>query len=517
MQTPLRCARSPIAAALLTCALATPAHAFSQNALNGIGSPPGHDYLTGMAGLEALQVTKPNPSRQLSAKDLTVPPGLVAALRKQARQDARFAWAPYDSIISAIYGNRWVDLAGTMASDDCFDGIAQQPDELQHDHFLRGLYEAGFEGGKKAVEDSVGRFKRYFVKAATAPEGRMYFQDGGMITSDPMLADRRFFLLGRALHLIQDSFSTEHAIRSTSKPEVVIGIKTYVCTLHSQMHTKNLPLTPFVAAGSDDGDVIWKSLVGWDRKKKGSETNVRPEALAAIEASKDVFAAFLRAIDQPPANRAAAAEAEARKLAENWFVIDERAMQFRLNSMSMNTDYIHDSREQLKCQDGEADFMDQVVQMQRRCAYNMWPGGGRVNAGTFVLRDKVEIDEVMGVPYVWTMNPMGRDEPPASYVFRGKGVPKSVLASAALERLVIDSKLFEEPKPAAKAQPLKKGAQVKVHRGRKNLKKDKTYEWCEAQVGTGSHRWVPCKALPAKYQKEIPARHKASRAGAPKK
>src|SRR5205085_10522616 len=130
--------------------------------------------------------------------------------------------------------------------------------DLQHDHFLRERGEEGLEGGKRAARLSAERFKKYFVAAAWAAEGRIRFIDGGLTTRE-LDADRRWFLFGRALHLFQDSFSPEHTTR-TKDWKRVIGVKTFVCTKGSEQHTHNKPLTSTYILGDADEDIIWTSI-----------------------------------------------------------------------------------------------------------------------------------------------------------------------------------------------------------------------------------------------------------------
>jgi len=68
----------------------------------------------------------------------------------------------HDFILSAMYGQRWVDLTGTSVAtqNDCFNGLAQDPDGLQHDHFLRERGETGQDGGQRAAAKSVRRRRR---------------------------------------------------------------------------------------------------------------------------------------------------------------------------------------------------------------------------------------------------------------------------------------------------------------------------------------------------------------------
>ena len=195
-------------------------------------------------------------------------------------------------------------------------------------------------------------------------------------------------------------------------------------------------------------------------------------------------------------------------------------MAIRLNSMSMNKDYIHDNKEQLACQGGHADFMDLATEAQRKCAYNLKAGYGYVSHGDWLDPAKVEFDDALGIPYAWKSSMLTRDEPPTSFVFRGRTASQAVLASAEVVVVQADAAIYAEPAVKASGAPLKKGSTVKVHLGRKNLGKDQTYEWCEAQIGNeAKHHWVPCKALPAhvRVAKAHPSRTIAAKGQKPKK
>jgi len=152
-------------------------------------------------------------------------------------------YSGYDLVYSVIIGNRWVDIGGfsvpheTTASvfggTDCFSGVAQDPDELQHDHYLRASTDIGGGGAVTAAQTANQNFINYFIAAATAPSERMLVWDGG-VTSSLVEVDRNYFLLGRAAHLLQDSFSPEHTVRIASDNYTQLRqVKSYVCTAGS--------------------------------------------------------------------------------------------------------------------------------------------------------------------------------------------------------------------------------------------------------------------------------------------
>lgn len=405
------------AAALCT---ATGAFAFSQNSdvgmIKGAGSPPGHDHITIVAANELIE-GKVAPSRPIKAR-LTA---LGAAEKKLvdrlkvplARPDPYFPSAKRDFVLSAVYGQRWVDLTGTSVATqmDCFNGLAQDPDSLQHDHFLRERGETGLDGGQRAAERSAARFKSHFLAAAAAKPGRLTFIDGGL-TTRKLTADRGWFLFGRALHLLQDSFSPEHAVRSKEDYRKVVGVKSFVCTQGSEQHTTNKPLTATYVIGDNDEDIIWKTIpsavvaaavvqgvapgpsrvVARLARLDKSEKNVKPAALVAIEATKDLFAAFVRVLAKPEALRAKAASAEADALIAAWMTVDPPAMKARWQQAVGNVtafSFVLSQGDQKIC-DKHIDKAKAVGRAQNDCLAALTEKGA-------------EIDEVTRVPYVYRL------------------------------------------------------------------------------------------------------------------
>jgi hypothetical protein len=255
------------------------ARAFSQ--FGGV-TPVGHEWLTSRAALEVLgdahvgqgDPRQSAPLSQARARDLTISDGMRRAVRGsgyRSRSDLPLD-TPYNAIYSAVVGVRWVDMAGTSVAvesarsqgtrvgmvPNCFNAVAQNPSELQHDHFLRARGETGGSGALAAIQASVRAFRSYFIAAATAATGNIHVVDGGAAESASLLVERPAFLLGRAAHLLQDSFSTEHGIRRASEGFAKVhGIKTFVCSRDSYRHTAHYPVS-----SSDryhDGDVIWRS------------------------------------------------------------------------------------------------------------------------------------------------------------------------------------------------------------------------------------------------------------------
>lgn len=143
---------------------------------------------------------------------------------------------------------------------DCFDAAAQEPVEVQYDHFMRRYDDRSGSGGVKAATGSRQRFIQYFVAAAMAPKTTMKVWDGGGYSALTEV-DRNYFLFGRAAHLFEDAFSSEHTVRiADDNYERVRQVKSYMCAAGSEQHThSNAKIFDY-----SSGDVIWKPGTGLD-------------------------------------------------------------------------------------------------------------------------------------------------------------------------------------------------------------------------------------------------------------
>jgi hypothetical protein len=216
-------------------------------------------------------------------------------------------------------GQRWVYTAGLFVPGkhkgiNCWDAVDQMPDEVQYDHALRKTTEEGAAGFAPALQGIQQRFKKGFIEAATAPEGIIKFWDGGTVPKR-FKAHKAFFLLGRPIHLIQDSYSPEHSKRSQQDVHKVVDINSYVCTKNSGAHTHDKP----IATNIHHGDLIWApngpaSIPAMGVGQGNHDDKLRREAAGALEATKATWAAFLevRALQAPA--RAARATALADHL-----------------------------------------------------------------------------------------------------------------------------------------------------------------------------------------------------------
>lgn len=399
-----------------------PTYAFTQSGATtfiGSGIPMGHEWLTRRAAIEVLLATD---AKHLNPADPVVPNdpndprrswtiGLAKNLDLSKAQsevsriksmtfssstnptsDSRYA-STYLLVFHPIIGERWVDIAGfnvsksTLGSYNCFDVVAQEPVEVQYDHFMRQYNDAGGQGGVNAATQSQQRFIAYFVAAAMAPPTQILVWDGGAYSTQYPV-DRNYFLFGRAAHLFEDSFSLEHTVRLPSDNYTTVRqVKSYLCALGSEQHSHATPTT----FNYSSGDVIWNPGtnlgLGW-----GSyiPSNMKTNALVAMEATKDLWAAFIRTMAQPLSSRQATAQTEAQNLVKNWLNFDSNAMAaWYTNTANRDATYVLNTGDQApgqtqtQCMTGlnvgtnsQAAYVQTLATNQKVCLYNIQPVPG---------------------------------------------------------------------------------------------------------------------------------------------
>ncbi|CAH9055927.1 hypothetical protein PSECIP111951_01348 [Pseudoalteromonas holothuriae] len=325
---------------LMAFATSTNSIAFTQ--LGGSGTiPMGHEWLTRTAALEILDAehiiapdpNDPRPTWQNGlAKNIDLSTAYTEIERISAYTNNNIHYQPrFDNIYAAIVGERWVDIAGfnvSSASTDptgpnCFSAISQEPADLQQDHFMRRYDDVAGQGGVDAARRGQQRFITHFVNAAMAQNKRIKVWDGGGYSAQAEV-DHNYFLFGRAVHLFQDSFSPEHTVRLPNDNfEKIWQVKAYLCSEGAEQHSHD---TKDVLNFSS-GDVIWHEDTRldstWNSYKPSS---MKPVALVALEASKDLWAAFIRTMAVHPEQREQVARQEAQTLVDNWLSFDEQVM-----------------------------------------------------------------------------------------------------------------------------------------------------------------------------------------------
>ena len=387
------------------------AHAFTQSGVGidiiGNAVPMGHEWITRIAVFEVIggdplqpQLNDPNDPRKRWTKGLAKNPNLDAAAKTYVQtlkaspvigDDIRYK-ATYQFIYSAIVGERWVDIAGFNVTSstsnpfgkyDCWDAAAQEPAELQQDHFMRRYDDNGGQGGIDAATRSQKRFAEHFIAAATAVDQDMTVWDGGGY-SQRVRVNSNFFLFGRAAHLFQDAFSSEHTVRTEipDNYERVRQVKSYLCATgaeqHSHSHEEIFKYT--------SGDVIWKPGtnldIGWSGYKASNMKNV---ALVATEANRDLWAAFLRTMAVAPEQRRARAQQEAQTLIDNWLAFDNDEVLHwydkegnRIENYVLASGQTGKGQTQSACMKSlgvasgsQKEKVDQLVAAQHACVYNV--------------------------------------------------------------------------------------------------------------------------------------------------
>jgi hypothetical protein len=420
MRNPKRVsAAHAVLALILTVSITLPvpsAQAFTQSGVTtfmGSGIPMGHEWLTRRAAIEVLLATDPkhlNPADPVVPNDPNDPRrswtvGLAKNLDLSHAQsevnrikslpytDSRYQ-STYKPVFDPIIGERWVDISGfnvttsSLGSYNCFDVVAQEPVEVQYDHFMRQYNDIGGGGGVNAATKSQQRFIQYFVAAATAPPTQILVWDGGVYAAQ-YTVDRNYFLFGRAAHLFEDSFSLEHAVRLPADNYTTVRqVKSYLCALGSEQHTHATPTT----FNYSSGDVIWNNGtnlgLGW-----GSyiPSNMKTNALVAMEGTKDLWAAFIRTMAQPAGSqRQAQAQQEAQTLVNNWLSFDSNAMTTWYATASnrdatyvLNTGESAPGQTQTTCMAGlnvgttsQATYVQTLQTNQKVCLFNVQPVPG---------------------------------------------------------------------------------------------------------------------------------------------
>ena len=398
---------------------ATSVNAFTQLGGGGV-MPMGHEWLTRTAALELLDQehiidTDPNDPRQYWQHGLAKRVDLAAAYdevqRIQSKSNNNTLYQPkYDDVYAAIVGERWVDIAGfnvanastDLTGPNCFSAISQEPADLQQDHFMRRYDDVGGQGGVDAAYRGQQRFIEHFVNAAMAEKKRIKVWDGGGYSAK-VEVDHNYFLFGRAVHLFQDSFSPEHTVRlPEDNYEKVWQVKAYLCSEGAEQHTHDAK----EVLDFSSGDVIWHTNTrlesGWASYRA---SNMKPVALVALEASKDLWAAFIRTMAVDKTEREHYAKAEAQALVDNWLSFDEEAMltwyqdqQHRDHTYVLAPGETGIGKTLEACMSelnvGTTSQAERVAQLEaerRQCLYNIEAEPGYADL----------YDAYMGMPYNW--------------------------------------------------------------------------------------------------------------------
>lgn len=433
--------------------------------------PMGHEWITRLAAIELLDGPSNDagdPRLQKDWKrtetnlDLSAAKQEVARLKQQTNSDKNYV-AKYQAVYDAIMGERWVDIGGVnypkaagFDKHNCLDLVTQEPTEVQYDHFMRRWNDTDALGGKTAADGSVNAFIKYFKAAATAADGTMVVWDGGGY-AEQRTVDRHYFLFGRALHLLEDSFSPDHTVRVKDDGyRRVRQVKSYLCAMGSEQHAHEKPNDwTFGEKFWLTGDVIWRTTTGGY-----SPSNMREEALAATEATKDAWAAFIRTMAKPAGEaRRRAAEAEAKAIAKRWLSYDQKELLTWYtvdNGKNRHGTYVWATGEsgggtsQEACMARDWEGKTQAAKLkefqdgQRLCLFNMRP----VDYGA-------DTDPSLRIAYNWQWRASSFETPPESWKIGDKQDSQRVKLRSRLDENGYvrreDSYLYNDPKTGTTA------------------------------------------------------------------
>ncbi|MGZ5433445.1 MAG: hemolysin D [Thermoanaerobaculia bacterium] len=427
---------------LMPLAVSPPAYAFTQSGVTtfmGSGIPMGHEWLTRRAAIEVLLGPNNDPVVPKDPKDPRYNPttwtqGMAHNLDLSSAQsevkrikgltysDSRYA-STYKPVFDSIIGERWVDIGGfnvtssTLGSYNCFDAVAQEPVEIQYDHFMRQYNDSGNAGGVNAATQSQLRFIKYFVAAAMAPPTQIYVWDGGGYAAQ-YTVDRNYFLMGRAAHLFQDSFSSEHTVRLPADNYTTVKqVKSYLCAFGSEQHSHTTPNT----FNYSSGDVIWNVgtglSAGWSAY---IPSNMKTNALVAMEGMKDMWAAFIRTMATPLDQRQNKAQSEAQTLVNNWLSFNSSSMgSWYTTTTNRDATYVLNTGEsapgqtQTACMTGlnvgttsQSAYVNTLAQNQKVCLFNLQPVPGYTDL----------FDTSMHMPFNWQwINYVTWSQPPSGW------------------------------------------------------------------------------------------------------
>lgn len=405
--------------------------AFTQYGVGGT-LPMGHEWLTRTSALDILEAEHIIEADPLDprvtwtnglAKNIDLSNAQDEVSRIKNRLNNNTTYEPrYEGVYAAIIGERWVDTAGfnvatsTVGQVNCFNAVAQEPADVQQDHFMRRYDDIGGQGGVDAAKRGQERFINHFVNAAMANEKSMKAWDGGGYSA-LYKVDHNYFLFGRAVHLFQDSFSPEHTVRlAEDNYEKVRQVKAFLCSEGAEQHTHETT----AALDFSSGDVVWKENTrldsGWSTYKVSS---MKPVALVALEASKDLWAAFIRSMATPYDQRRAVALAEAQTLVNNWLSFDEQEMlswydeeDHRDHTYVLAPQETGKGMSLFDCMVGlgiesgsQQERVQQLEQDRRMCLYNIEAADGFADLN----------DPYMQIPFNWAWTSSEWQTPPADW------------------------------------------------------------------------------------------------------
>jgi hypothetical protein len=269
------------------------AEAFSQSSPV---TPPGHERIT-VKGAEMSGLAQLNPE----GSEIGYANNCIDSACDTHSTNSDRVW-------SAVIGQRWTDLMGfyKVEQSKCFDAVAQNNEDVQYDHFLRKTRDDKFgAGASNAYQGSVARFKWLFLQAVAADDSLILAQDGGG-TQLTVHVKKAYFMFGRAVHILEDSFSPEHVTRDP-KTGMILDVLSYTTTPDASYHTHDSPFW----GKKTDADVIFTNGYGG---------TLNAPAVMAVSAMSDLWNAFEQAHARPTDTNNATTQLNA--FVSKWFVVD---------------------------------------------------------------------------------------------------------------------------------------------------------------------------------------------------
>jgi hypothetical protein len=233
-------------------------------------------------------------------------------------------WSGYHD--SLYYGVRYVDLGGMTLVGGFFSGdlnrVIHQNQATQHHHFCLRKSSGDLSPLSK---DTAAFIYRLFARAkAVGGTAQQTIKDGGVVASNNRTVYTRYFLLGAALHAIQDSFA--HGYRSQVWGSIsswrsaehylsLFGGRSGTAFAGKYRVIRRAVLYPTPAPGTATHNAVYSESEGgnyWSDKiwnygvcdlVRNHLGNLQPHAFAAYLASADFLKAFIRVRDGADMNQ----------------------------------------------------------------------------------------------------------------------------------------------------------------------------------------------------------------------
>lgn len=274
-------------------------------------------YLLGAVAATGLWASA---APRAAAFELLAPPYSCRGHEFLSTEAAKTAgvWSGYHD--SLYYGVRYVDLGGMTLIGGFFSGdlnrVIHENMATQHHHFCLRKTASDLTA---LVKDTAAWVSRLFKRAlAVSGSATQKIRDGGVAVSSERTVYTRYFLLGAALHAIQDSFA--HGYRKDVWGEIsswrsadhylsLFGGRRGTAFTAKYKKLARAVLYPTPAPGTAKHNAVYSESEGgnyWSDKVwnygvcdlvRDHLGNLQPHAFAAYLASSELLAAFIAARD----------------------------------------------------------------------------------------------------------------------------------------------------------------------------------------------------------------------------